>query len=66
MLNPADNSREADIVRIKLFRNNFFGHVPRTDVSKSDFEARWVEFSLTLRRLGQAELDSLKNEKRME
>ena len=64
MPNPADNSREADIVRIKLFRNNFFGHIPRTDVSKSDFEARWVEFSSALRRLGlgQAEIDRLKTE----
>jgi hypothetical protein len=59
-----DNSREANIVRIRLFRNNFFGHVPGTDVSRLDFEAHWVEVSSALRSLGlnQAEIDRLKAE----
>ncbi len=59
-----DKSREANIVRIKLFRNNFFGHVPGTDVTRLDFEARWKEVSSTLLRLGlhQAEIDRLKAE----
>ena len=60
----SNKSREANIVRIKLLRNNFFGHIPRTDVSRLDFEARWVEVSSTLLGLGlhQAEIDRLKAE----
>jgi hypothetical protein len=64
MPGSTDNSREANIVRIKLFRNNLFGHVPGTDVSRLDFESHWVEVSSTLRSLGlnQAEIDRLKAE----
>ena len=60
----ADKSREANIVRIKLFRNDFFGHVPGTAVCSLDFEARWVEVSSTLLGLGlsQVEIDRLKDE----
>ncbi len=60
----SDKSREANIVRIKLFRNNFFGHVPGTDVTRLDFEARWKDVSSTLLGLGlhQAEIDRLKAE----
>ena len=60
----SDNSREANIVRVRLFRNHFFGHVPGTDVSRLDFEARWVEVSSALRGLGlrQASIDRLKAE----
>ncbi|CAB4044777.1 Hypothetical predicted protein [Paramuricea clavata] len=59
-----DNSCEANIVRIKFFRNNFFGHVPETGVSRLDFEAHWVEVSLALRSLGmnQVKIDRLKAE----
>jgi hypothetical protein len=59
-----DNSREANIVRIRLFRNNFFGHVPGTDVSRLDFEVHWLEVGSALRSLGlnQAEIDRLKAE----
>ena len=65
-VNPSstDNSREANIVRVRLFRNNFFGHVPGTGVSRLDFEARWVEVSSALSGLGlrQASIDRLKAE----
>ena len=59
-----DKSREANIVRIKLYRNNFFGHIPGTAVSRLDFETRWVEVSSTLLGLGlsQVEIDRLKAE----
>ena len=59
-----DRSKEANIVRIKLFRNNFFGHVPCTAVSSFDFEARWIQVSSTLVDLGlsQVEIDRLKAE----
>ena len=64
MPGSTDNSREANIVRIRLFRNNFFGHVPGTDVSRLDFEAVWVEIGSVLRTLGlkQAEIGKLKAE----
>ena len=59
-----DNSHEANIVRIRLFRNNFFGHVPGTDVSRLDFEVHWVEVGSALCSLGlkQAEIGRLKAE----
>ena len=49
---------------IKLFRNNFFGHVASTDVNRLDFEAHWVELTSALRNLGlsQTEIDRLKAE----
>ena len=64
MPSASDKSREANIARIKFFRNNFFGHVPGTDVGRLDFEARWVEVSSTLLGLGlsQLEIDRLKEE----
>ena len=64
MPGSTDNSREANIVRIKQFRNNFFGHIPSTGVSSLEFEAHWVEVGSALRSLGlnQAEIDRLKAE----
>ena len=62
--NAADISTEADIVRIKRFRNERFGHIPNTNVSATDFKSYWAEISLPLVRLGldQAEIDRLENE----
>ena len=64
MPNSADYSNEADIVRIKLFRNERFGHIPNTNVSATDFKSYWAEISSALVRLGldQAEIDRLENE----
>ena len=61
---PSDLSVEADIVRIKLFRNEHFGHRPQSAVSEADFKALWAEISLPLVRLGidQKEIDRLENE----
>ena len=60
----SDLSVEADIVRIKLFRNEHFGHRPQSAVSEADFKALWAEISLPLVRLGidQKEIDRLENE----
>ena len=60
----ADKSREANIVRIRLFRNNRFGHVPGTAVSRLDFDKSWGEVSSTLLGLGlsQVDIDRLKDE----
>ena len=59
-----DLSVEADIVRIKLFRNEHFGHRPQSAVSEADFRALWAEISSPLVRLGidQKEIDRLENE----
>ena len=64
MPTPSDHSVEADIVRIKLFRNKHFGHIPQSAVSEADFKALWAEISSPLVRLGvdQKEIDRLENE----
>ncbi|XP_046858024.1 uncharacterized protein LOC124451455 isoform X2 [Xenia sp. Carnegie-2017] len=61
---PTDYSTEADITRIRLFRNERFAHLPSTSVSCDDFENLWLEISEPLGRLGirQEEIDRLKNE----
>ncbi len=64
MPNAADHSDEADIVRIKLFRNERFAHIPNTSVSAADFKVFWAEIKSPLLRLGinQSEIDRLENE----
>ena len=65
---PSDLSVEADIVRIKLFRNKHFGHIPQSAVSEADFKSLWAEISSPLVRLGidQKEIDRLENEECVE
>ena len=65
MPNVSDHTREADIIRIKLFRNERFGHISRTAVSMADFIKFWAEISAPLVRLGidEKEIDRLANEK---
>ena len=60
----SDYSTEADIVRVRRFRNEHLGHISNTDVSDGDFQSLWAEFSAPLVRLGikQSEIDELKNE----
>ena len=60
----SDHSTEADIVRVRRFRNEHLGHISNTDVSDIDFQSLWAEFSAPLVRLGikQSEIDELKNE----
>ena len=62
--NVSDHSVEADIVRVRLFRNEHFGHIPNTPVSDGDFQSFWAEISIPLVRLGidQREIDRLENE----
>ena len=61
--NPSDHSTEADIVRIRSFRNDFL-HRSHTAVSDADFMSLWAEISAPLVRLGidQSAIDELKNE----
>ena len=62
--NSSDHSELADSIRIKLFRNERFGHIAKTAVSMANFKAYWEEISLPLVRLGidQKEIDKLENE----
>ena len=61
--NPSDYCAEADIVRIRSFRNDF-SHMSHTAVSDADFMSLWAEISAPLVRLGidQSAIDELKNE----
>lgn len=72
LLNPAagwntmppnvDRSVEANIVRIKLFRNEVYAHVVATEVDDAKFEYLWQEISKALIELGipPREIDGLK------
>jgi hypothetical protein len=62
--NASDHSVKADIIRIKLFRNEHFGHKPKTAVSMQDFKTLWAEISLPLLRLriDKKDIDRIKNQ----
>ena len=61
---PADNTLEANLARVKFFRNDLYGHVTSTGVDATSFSSVWHEVSITLHSLGldQAEIDRLKAE----
>ena len=61
---PGDNSLEANLARVKFFRNELYGHVTSTGVDATSFSTFWHEISTTLYSLGldQAEIDRLKAE----
>ena len=61
---PSDTSVEANLARIKLFRNELYGHVTTTGMDTPTFSALWQELSAVLVALGlpQAEIDRLKAE----
>ncbi|XP_015749814.1 PREDICTED: uncharacterized protein LOC107329659 isoform X1 [Acropora digitifera] len=58
----SDTSLEANLARIKFFRNHLYGHVATTGVDTPTFNALWVEISAALVALGlrQGEIDRLK------
>ena len=60
----SDTSVEANLARIKFFRNELYGHVTTTSVDTPTFSALWQEISAALVALGlpQAEIDRLKAE----
>ena len=62
---PSDTSLEANLARIKFFRNQLYGHVATTGVDTPSFNALWVEISAALVALGlrQGEIDRLKAER---
>ena len=61
---PSDSTPEANLARIKFFRNELYGHVSTTSVDSSTFTSLWKEISTVLVDLGlsQAEIDRLKAE----
>ena len=61
----SDTSHEANLARVKFYRNVLYGHVTTTGVDTPTFSALWNEISGVLVSLGldQAEVDRLKAEK---
>ena len=60
----SDTSVEANLARVKFFRNELYGHVTTTGMDTPTFSALWQEISAVLVALGlpQAEIDRLKAE----
>ena len=61
----SDTSFEANLARIKFFRNELYGHASSTGVDTPKFKALWQEISAVLVALGldQAEMDRLQAER---
>ena len=61
----SDNSLEANLARIKFYRNELYGHVTTTGIADPTFSTLWQEISAVLVALGlqQAEIDRLKAER---
>ncbi|XP_022810481.1 uncharacterized protein LOC111347506, partial [Stylophora pistillata] len=61
-----DLSKEADIARVKFFRNTVYGHAEKASVDDIKFNDYWRDIRDTLIRLGgasyQAAIDTLRNE----
>ena len=49
--NSTDYSREADVVRIKFYRNTIYGHNHSMEITNADFEKLWIEISEALLRI---------------
>ena len=49
--NSIDHSLEADLVRIKFYRNKIYGHNHSMEISNADFEKLWMEISEALLRI---------------
>ena len=49
--NSTDHSREADVVRIKFYRNTIYGHNHSMEITNADFDNLWMEVSEALLRI---------------
>ncbi len=58
----SDTSISANIARIKIFRNEVYGHTPSAQLDDTKFETLWQEISMPLIKLGipQQDIDELK------
>ena len=59
---PGDTSKSADIVRIRIFRNEIYGHIRHAQLDHAKFNTLWQEISRSLIRLGilQNDIDEIK------
>ena len=57
-----DHSLEADLVRIKFYRNKIYGHNHSMEITKADFEKLWKEISETLLRIACSISSAKRNE----
>ena len=59
-----DTSREANLARVKYYRNELYGHVATTGIPTPVFDVKWREVSSVLVSLGlnPSEVDKLKRE----
>ena len=48
----SDNSTEANIVRIKWYRNDVYGHATKASVDNATFNALWQKISIAILALG--------------
>ena len=57
-----DTSKSADIVRIRIFRNEAYGHITCAQLNHAKFNTLWQEISTPLTRLGipQKDIDEIK------
>lgn len=64
----SDTSLEANLARIKAYRNELYGHVTTTGIQTVAFNVKWQEVSAVLVSLGlsQSEVDRLKAEPSVE
>ena len=60
----SDTSFEANLARMKYYRNELYGHVTTTGIQTSVFDVKWQEVSSVLVSLGlsQSEVDRLRRE----
>ena len=58
----SDTSISADILRIKMLRNEIYGHIAQAEYDDTTFEKYWQEISIPLTKLGipQKDIDELK------
>ena len=58
----SDTSISAEILRIKMFRNEVYAHLPCPEINATELERLWQEISRSLIKLGipQKEIDDLK------
>ena len=60
----SDTSREANLARMKYYRNELYGHVTSTGIQTTAFDVKWQEVSSVLVSLGlcPSEVDRLRRE----
>ncbi|XP_077863693.1 NACHT, LRR and PYD domains-containing protein 3-like [Saccoglossus kowalevskii] len=54
---PNDKSLVADLIRLKQFRNELYGHIVTTEISDAQFTQYWSDISDVLIRLGSKQSD---------